>query len=84
MTIITFLQIICYFFIYFCSRKTSVTIKKRKETAEINDWVTLGEKAYFRSPDLSAISKIPHFRVPFRRRVLPPFNPADGFPLRVY
>ena len=44
----------------------------------------LGENAYFRSPDLSAISRIPHFQVPIRRRVLPPFNPANGFSLRVY
>ena len=43
----------------------------------------MGENAYFRSPDLSAISRIPHFQVPFRRRFLPPFNPANGFSLKV-
>ena len=54
------------------------------EFMSIRKNITLGEKAYFRSPDLSAISRIPHFAVPFRRRVLAPFNPANGFPLRVH
>ena len=57
---------------------------KRINLNGINMETSLGEKAYFRSPDLSAISRIPHFAVPFRCRVLAPFNPANGFPLRVH
>ena len=57
---------------------------QRPNPRSITRGATLGEKAYFRSPELSAISRIPHFAVQFRRRVLAPFNPANGFPLRVH
>ena len=37
------------------------------------------KKANFRSPDLSVISRIPHFPIPFRRRVLALLNPTKAW-----